>query len=151
MIVTFCGHRKVHAPQEVAIWLNQVCEQLMIGGATTFYLGGYGAFDLLALKVLRQLKEAYPAIRLILILPYLNSRKHAEGYDDTLYPPLEQVPQRYAIIRRNEWCVRQADAVVAYVMCDWGGAAGMLRYARRKKKRLLLYFEENVANHRFVQ
>lgn len=85
------------------------------------------------------IKKSHPQIRLILILPYLNSSMITDGYDETLYPPLESVPRRFAISRRNEWMVLESDAVVAYVTHGWGGAAKTLEYARRKKKSILLY------------
>ena len=58
-------------------------------------------------------------------------------YDGTTYPSLEEVPKRFAITKRNEWMVEQADVVVAYVKHDWGGAAAMLRYAERKNMRII--------------
>ena len=117
-------------------------------GTDEFYLGGYGGFDHLCAAVLRDLKKSYPQIRLILVLPYLNSSMITDGYDETLYPPLESVPKRFAISRRNEWMVRECDTVVAYVTHGWGGAAKTLEYAQRKKKAVLQYGssdkEENV-------
>jgi len=55
------------------------------------------------------------------LIPYLNREYSTDLYDDTTYPPLEDVPKKYAISRRNEWMVDQADVVVAYVTHGWGG------------------------------
>ena len=55
-------------------------------------------------------------------------------YDEAIYPPLEDVLPRFAIVKRNEWMVRQADLVLAYVVVSFGGAAKTLEYARRKGK-----------------
>ena len=139
MKVTFCGHREVADREAVERWLQAVCSELIAHGADEFYLGGYGGFDQLCASVLRKLKRTHPQIRLILILPYLNSSMLTDGYDNTLYPPLESVPRRFAISRRNEWMVRECSTVVAYVTHSWGGAAKTLEYARRKKKNILLY------------
>ena len=38
---------------------------------------------------------------------------------------------------RNEWMVDQSDIVVSGVTHDWGGAATTLKYATRKKKRII--------------
>ena len=62
-----------------------------------------------------------------------------DGYDETVYPPLESVPKRYAISRRNEWMVRESDIVIAYVIRGFGGAAKTLEYAQRKKKRIVIF------------
>ena len=78
---------------------------------------------------------------LILVLPYLNGAMPAEGYDETVYPPLESVPRRYAILRRNEWMIQRCDVLIAYVTHGWGGAAKTLAYARKRKKTILAYGE----------
>ena len=123
MNVTFCGHSQIWKREEVEKWLFNVTKKLIQQGATTFYLGGYGAFDSLAASVLRELKKGYPQIELILVLAYLNAERNTSGYDSTVYPPLEAVPRRFAITHRNRWMVDVADVVVAYVLHDWGGAA----------------------------
>lgn len=139
MRVTFCGHKEVSYRERVEQWLRRVCAELIEQGADEFFLGGYGHFDFMCASVLRDLKKAYPNIRLILVLPYLNSTMLTEGYDESVYPPLESVPKRYAISRRNEWMVRESDVVVAYVIRGFGGAAKTLDYARRKKKTIICY------------
>ena len=114
-------------------------QELIARGATTFYLGGYGAFDNLAASVLRRQKEQYPQIELVLVMAYLNDRRDASGY-----PPLETVPPRFAISRRNRWMVQSSDIVVAYVLHDWGGAAATLRCAIQKKKQIFSYCDEMI-------
>lgn len=139
MIVTFCGHRDVSQSDDVRTWLENCVESLIREGATDFYLGGYGSFDNMAASVVWKLKEKYPDICSVLVIPYLNRDIDTSRYDLTTYPPLETVPKRFAITRRNEWMVRAADVVVAYVRHGWGGAAATLEYAQRKKKRIILY------------
>ena len=75
-------------------------------------------------------------------MPYLDRTFNEGLYDDSTYPPLEEVPRRYAISRRNEWMVDQADVVVAYVDHGWGGAAKTLEYAKRKNKRIINIAEQ---------
>lgn len=139
MNVPFCGHSKIWKHEEVEKWLFNVTKKLIQQGATTFYLGGYGAFDSLVASVLRELKKDHPQIELILVLAYLNTERNTSGYDSTVYPPLEAVPRRFAITHRNRWMVDVADVVVAYVLHDWGGAATTLRYANQKAKRSIRY------------
>ena len=139
MNVTFCGHAQVAQIEVVKAWLCAVTQRLIERGATTFYLGGYGAFDSLAAAVLREQKKRYPQIELVLVLAYLDARKSISAYDNTVYPPLESVPRRFAISHRNRWMVDTSDVVVAYVLHDWGGAATTLRYAKRKKKQIISY------------
>ena len=73
----------------------------------------------------------------ILILPYPDRKADMTLYDSTLYPPLENVPKRFAISHRNKWMIEQASVVVAYVEHDWGGAAKTLGQAVRKGLRII--------------
>lgn len=139
MIVTFCGHRDVSDPETVSAWLDEVIEKLVREGADCFYLGGYGQFDALAATVVQKQKERYPQIRSVLVLPYLNWERDVSAYDETIYPPLENVPKRYAISRRNEYMVCRSDVVIAFVTHSFGGAYNSLCYAQRKHKRIVRY------------
>lgn len=141
MIVTFCGHRQVENEDQVRQWLENAVDGLIREGADVFYLGGYGGFDRMALTVVNKAKEAHPGVRAILVLPYLDRSIDLDAYDGSVYPPLEKVPRRYAISRRNRWMVDQADVVVAYVIHEWGGAATTLRYAEAKKKTIIRFPE----------
>lgn len=139
MIVTFCGHSKLNKPDGFSKWLDIILPSLIEGGATTFYLGGYGDFDALAASAVRKQKKTYPHIELTLVLAYLDRDIDTSYYDDSTYPPLEKVPPRYAILRRNEWMVSASDVVVSGVTHSWGGAARTLEFAQRKNKVVLQY------------
>lgn len=138
-VVTFCGHGKINGEEAVKRWLRETVEALILRGADDFLLGGYGSFDACAASVVWELKRKYPAIRSTLVIPYLDWHVDASQYDSTIYPPLESVPRRFAISKRNEWMVNAADVVVAYVIHDWGGAATTLAYAKRRKKKVISY------------
>ena len=137
MLVTFCGHSTVSNSTAVAAALKTVIEELIAEGATEFYLGGYGEFDSLAARAVRDAKETHPDIRATLVIPYMDREFNTALYDGSVYPPLESVPRRFAISKRNEWMIEQADVVVSGVTHDWGGAATTLKYATRKKKRII--------------
>ncbi len=139
MIVTLCGHSEVSQPEAVRRWLEDLLAALVEQGADTFYLGGYGTFDRLAADVLRGCKARYPHLNILLILPYLTGSRAADGYDDTIYPPLETVPPRVAVLRRNQWMVERSDLLVAYVIHSWGGAAKTLDHAKRRRKPIVQY------------
>ncbi|MBP3360293.1 MAG: DUF1273 family protein [Clostridia bacterium] len=142
MVVSFCGHGNVQYSDEIRESLYTIIEDLIKQGADEFLLGGYGSFDLMAAHTVKSLKEKYPHIESVLVVPYINRGFDKDLYDCSEYPPLENVPMRFAILKRNEWMVRSADVIVAYISHDWGGAAKTLSYARRKKKRIINIFEE---------
>jgi uncharacterized phage-like protein YoqJ len=139
MVVTFCGHSDVYQPDVVKSWLRVVVSHLIEAGAETFYLGGYGSFDSLAATVVKETKALHPEIESVLVIPYLDKEWDHDRYDSSIYPGLENVPPRFAISKRNQWMVSEADVVVAYVTHSWGGASKTLAYARRKKKEIILY------------
>ena len=62
----------------------------------------------------------------------------SEGiYDSIVYPPLEKVPFRFAISKRNEWMVDNADIIIGYVKNQYGGAYKILEYAKRQRKNII--------------
>lgn len=141
MIVTFCGHGKEEYGKEIQKKLYETIEALIKYGADEFLLGGYGNFDLMAAQVVRTLKEKYPHIKSVLVVPCIYRGFDANLYDCSEYPPIENVPKRFAILKRNEWMVRKADVLVAYVSHEWGGAAKTFKYAVRRNKYIVNLFE----------
>ena len=143
MIITFCGHSNCLFKYDVKEQLKNILVGEIIKNPTCkFYLGGYGDFDGFCLRTLKDLKVDFPEIELIFITPYLDKNysklEFAKyHYDDVIFPPLESVPRKFAILKRNEWTVDSADLVIAFVMYSWGGAAKTLEYAKRKKKTII--------------
>ena len=137
MTVTFCGHAEIYYDITVEKKLYDIIENMINEGADKFLLGGYGKFDILAAKTVNALKEKYPHIKSVLVIPYINRKYNLEMYDHTLFPPLENVPLRFAISKRNEWMVQNSDVLIACVKYSWGGAAKTLAYAKRKKKNIV--------------
>ena len=143
MIITFCGHSNCLFSDEEKEKLKQLLiKEIRKNPTCKFYLGGYGDFDSLCLRTLRELKTDCPDIELLFITPYLDKNysklEFAKyHYDDIIFPPLESIPRKFAILKRNEWMVDSADLVIAYVKYSWGGAAKTLEYANRKKKQII--------------
>ena len=139
MTITFCGHSNFSFDNTVKEKLKELLlQEIRKNPACKFYLGGYGDFDSLCLNILKEIKIQFPNIELLFITPYLdNNYSKLETaklyYDDIIYPPLENVPRRFCISKRNEWMVDEADFVIAFVKYSWGGAAKTLEYAKRKK------------------
>ncbi len=138
MTVSFCGHREIKNRTAIEAWLISVTEDLIQSGCDRFLLGGSGAFDELAATVLIKRRDAGAPIRVCLVAAYID-RPVRDNYSEIIYPGIETVPPRLAIIRRNEWMVGVSDIVAAYVENSFGGAARTLEYAHRRHKKVILY------------
>ena len=137
--ITFCGHRKISETEKENIKqkLKEEIEKLILKGAKEFLLGGYGDFDYMCAKTVRELKKEYPHIKGILVSPYLNRECDKDLYDDLEYADVEKTPLRFAIVKRNEYMVKKADLIICYVKYSWGGAAKTRDYAIRKGKKII--------------
>ena len=107
MIITFFGHSNCFN-DDIKIQLkNILLDEIIKNPTCKFYLGGYGDFDGLCLRTLKDLKNDFPDIELIFITPYLDKNysklEFAKNhYDDVIFPPIESVPRKFAILKRNE-------------------------------------------------
>ena len=54
-----------------------------------------------------------------------------------VYPPIEKTPPRFAISKRNEWMMANADLIIAYVNHTYGGAYKSLGIAVQRKKKII--------------
>ncbi len=146
MIITFIGHRTLYNRNDLYEKVSEtIFERATHSETVSFYCGGYGEFDQLCARVSRSVKETKPNSEVVFITPYITESQQknlrdllkSNLYDAIIYPPLENVPLKFAISKRNEWMVNQADLIIAYVTHTHGGAYKTLEYARRKKKQII--------------
>ena len=141
-ICTFIGNKDVILNGKDRETLKNLITSAIIDyGATTFYCGNYGNFDLLCATILNCLKKDYD-ISVIFVTPYLDKSYLNRGqikllYDDILYPGLEKVPLKHAIVERNKYMIDRSDIVIAGVYKQFGNAYKFLYYARPKNKVIL--------------
>lgn len=132
--ISFFGHSDYEYDEEDEKAIIEKIDELVGDDPCDFLLGGIGAFDMFAKRCCIKYKQLLnPNVKLTLVMPYLDRKYNIKGYDDTVYPPLESVPKRLAIIRRNEWMVKESDNIIAYVW-HYGGARNTLDIAKRKNK-----------------
>ena len=140
MTCTFFGHRD--AGEEIEPKLTEVISDLIENkNVTRFYVGNNGQFDYMVRKNLKLLKKLYPQIDYSVVLAYMPCEKKEfdpTDYSDTVFPDgLESVPPQFAISKRNEWMIKNADYVVTYVRYIVGGAAKFKDLAVRKGKTVI--------------
>ena len=136
------GHRD--SPQSVKKLIESAVERHYLElGIHHFYVGGYGMFDSLAASAVKEVKQRHADICLYLLLPYHPGERPVEtpfGFDGTFYPPLINIPRRYAIVKANRHMVEICDSVICYVT-HIGNTRNLLEYAKKREERGLLYVE----------
>lgn len=103
---------------------------------TAFYVGSRGRFDSLAASAVKQVKQQHPDIKLYLLLAYHPGERAinlTDGFDGSYYPPLENVPRPYAIVRSNQYMIDNSDYLICYVK-HIGNTRNLLEYAQKRKE-----------------
>ncbi len=145
-MISFVGNRFISDCTELS---RQIYECIMgnipKNESVIFFYGGYGAFDKLCLSVCHEIKKSRPNCEIVYTTPYITESQQrniqqdmASGlYDSVIYPPLESTPPRFAILKRNEWMIDQSNLVISYVRSTCGGAYKTLKYAEKRKKKIV--------------
>lgn len=105
-------------------------------GIRTFVVGNRGNFDSYAATVILRLKKRYSDIVLLLLLAYHPAEQPVmllNGFDNSYYPPLENVPRPFAIVRANQYMVNTSDSIICYVKHP-GNTRKLMEYAQRRHK-----------------
>ena len=142
MIVAFCGHANYKENLQHKALIFEILQSNANNTHIDFYLGEYGNFDSFAYNCAKEFKKLHPDTSLTFVTPYIPTDSHKniiskkDRFDSILYPPLEQVPQRYAISHRNRWIVENADLIISYITHEYGGAYATYRYAKRKNVKI---------------
>ena len=140
MTVTFCGHSDFVPSTAMEARLLSVLASQVGDSPAELLLGGYGNFDRFALRCGKIFQQTHPSVSLIYVTPYMvTERQTSVGaeYDGIVYPPLENVPPRYAILHRNRYMVERADLVIACITRSRGGAYQTYLHARRQGKTMI--------------
>ncbi len=131
MTIAFAGHASVSFSDKIKEKVKkQIQKHIIHTERITFYLGGYGDFDMICARVCSELKKEYDGTEIIYVTPYIRLSEQAKiremqknGLcDSSIYPPIENVPLKFAISKRNEWMMTNADLIIAYVKRNYGGA-----------------------------
>ncbi len=137
----FTGHRFIPGDilPELSGRLEATLHRLIRDGIRYFGAGGALGFDTLAAETVLSLRELYPQIRLILVLPCRDQAsgwRHADimRYENTLKKADKVVYTsehyyRGCMSRRNRHLVDNSSVCVAYCTRSTGGSACTMNYA----------------------
>ena len=140
----FTGHRDLPTSSraELSIKLKGCLISLIERGVRYFGAGGALGFDTLAAQTVLKLKEKYPQIKLILVLPCLTQTRgwpagDVEEYeriktqaDKVVYTSQEYT--RGCMFKRNRHLVDYSGVCVCYMSKTTGGTAYTVNYAKQQ-------------------
>lgn len=140
----FTGHRTIPFLQRRKI--EKRTEEALIEAIKQDYrffgTGGALGFDTLAAQTVLRLKETYPQIKLILVLPCLSQTRGWRPEDIAEYERIKvaadkvvytsQEYTRDCMFKRNRHLVDNSSLCIAYLTENTGGTAYTVDYARSK-------------------
>ena len=103
---------------------------------TDYYIGNRGRFDSLAATAVQRAKQRHPDIRMYLVLAYHPGERPVDlwgGFDGSFYPPLENTPRQFSIVKANQYMIGTTNYLICYVK-HIGNTRNLLEYAKRRKK-----------------
>lgn len=145
----FTGHRRIPADERAQLTakLEQTLIELIHDGVRYFGAGGALGFDTLAAQTVLKLREKYPHIRLILVLP---CRTQTHGWSDKdirIYEAIKATADKVTYTseeytwdcmhKRNRHLVDNSSVCVSYLTKNTGGTAYTVNYARKKYVRII--------------
>lgn len=127
--------------------LRESLEYLIGQGYVDFLSGGALGFDLMAAEMVLSLREKYPWIRLVMVIPFDGQAdKWADAQRRRWLAVIEASDrvvhishgyERGVFFRRNHYMVERADLLLAAFDGQPGGTAGTIEYAKRHGVRVL--------------
>ncbi len=139
MIVSFFGHSRFYPKEGDLERVIALLKKEIKGESVEFFVGRYGGFDRFSFDCAKTYQMKYPNSKIIFVSPYLNAsrfKEFVEKCDGSIYPEIEKVPLKYAIIERNKWVVRQSDFIIFYYVIA-GGVGIVYDYAISKGKKFV--------------
>lgn len=147
--VCFTGHREIPITENYAITrrLRKTLVELIEQGYCWFFAGGALGFDTIAAQGVLDLKQAYPHIRLILVLP---CKSQAESWNESslqMYELIksradrvEYIADRYyngCMHTRNRHLVDNSSVCVCYLTKEKGGTFYTVNYAKGRNLKII--------------
>lgn len=147
MVQTCCftGHRVIPSGEKETIrnLLETAIEKAIQDGYRFFRTGGALGFDTLAAQTVLELKQQYPHIRLILVLPCINQANGWKQADIDEYERINSLADKVVYTsreytsgcmhKRNRHLVDNSSLCICYLTRLSGGTAYTVRYAESKK------------------
>lgn len=140
----FTGHRCIPKDEieNLTKHLTDEVRNLIAQGYCYFGAGGALGFDIIAEQVVLQLRNEYPQIKLILVLPCLTQADRWSEKDRAVYEDIKAKADkvvytsksytRDCMFKRNRHLVDCSSLCICYLTKPTGGTAYTVKYAKAK-------------------
>lgn len=145
----FTGHRLLPENQrdDLAKRLEDAVVSLIRSGYLYFGAGGALGFDTLCAKTVLRLRQSYPRIKLILVLPCVSQADRWPPEDVAVYHEImrqadkvvytSQEYTRDCMFKRNRHLVDYSSVCICYLEKAAGGTAYTVEYAKKRGLRII--------------
>ena len=136
MNCTFFGHRD--ATEDVKKRLKEAILYLVnTEGVRSFMVGNNGNFDYYAQCVLQKIKKEGENISFKIVLSKIDEMALTDQ-SQTIFPEgFEKNLPRFAISKRNEWLIKNASFIIAYVKNKYSNSAKLVAKCAKKGLRII--------------
>lgn len=150
----FTGHRFLpeNEKEKISLALESTVLSLIHSGYRYFGAGGALGFDTLAAQTVLRLRQSYPDIRLILVLPCISQADKWPPADVAVYREIMEqadkvvyTSQAYTagcMFKRNRHLVDHSSVCICYLGKSTGGTAYTVDYARKCGLKIINLAEE---------
>ena len=145
----FTGHRKIPGDElpQIKTKLKNTITELIGNGIIYYGAGGALGFDTLAALTVLELKQQYPQIKLILVLPCKNQTRNWRQNDIDIYDDIKQKADKVVYTselyyngcmqKRNRHLVGNSGYCICYKTHDTGGTAFTVNYANKQRLKII--------------
>lgn len=139
----FTGHRFLpeNEKEKISLALESTVLSLIHSGYRYFGAGGALGFDTLAAQTVLRLRQSYPDIRLILVLPCVSQADKWSPADVAVYQEIMGQANKIVytsheytagcMFKRNRHLVDHSSVCICYLEKSTGGTAYTVDYARK--------------------
>lgn len=150
----FTGHRFLpeNEKEKISLALESTVLSLIHSGYRYFGAGGALGFDTLAAQTVLRLRQSYPDIRLILVLPCVSQADKWPPADIAVYQEIMGQANKIVytsheytagcMFKRNRHLVDHSSVCICYLEKSTGGTAYTVDYARKCGLKIINLAEE---------
>lgn len=140
----FTGHREIPAGLDKHLFkrVSDGIEYLYKHGTKTYLTGGALGFDTIAAQSVISMREQYPDIQLIVVVPCQDQDKYWNQQDRDTYRQIKKyadevicLSEKYykgCMFKRNQHLVDNSRTCICYLTKGSGGTAYTVNYAKSK-------------------